>query len=83
MMIRSLATGLLAFSALTLSACQTLPQVIATGPQTFDVRYAQGTPVADVDARAAAVCSDTPALVGSGQRFDGFQFRSYHCHRKP
>ena len=81
--MNALIRGLLITALFALGACQTLPQVIATGADTFDVRYAAPTTIAEVDARAAAICANAPQLLGSGTRFDGFAYRSYRCHRKP
>jgi len=82
MKTRTLFRSFLAAALLALGGCQTLPQVIATGADTFDVRYAAPTTIAEVDARAAAICANAPQLVGSGTRYDGFTYRSYRCHRK-
>ncbi len=83
MKTRTLFRSFAAAALLALGACQTLPQVIATGADTFDVRYATPTTVVEVDARAAAICLNTPQMIGSGMRYDGFAYRSYRCHRKP
>jgi hypothetical protein len=63
-----------------LSGCATpLPQVIATGAGTFDIRYdrAASTP-AEIDARAQARCAGA-VLVETESRFDGFDYRAYRC----
>ena len=70
-------------AAVALSACSTLPQVIVTGPETFDVRFDQGaTSSEEADARAATLCNGPPQFVSSAVKFDGLTYRSYRCHRK-
>ena len=72
-----------AAALLGLAACQTLPEVITTGRDTFDVRYdGSKSNAAEVDVRAAQICAGPPLLTGSGTRFDGFAFRSYRCRRR-
>jgi len=73
------ALALLAIIAV--AACQTLPQVVVTGGDTFDVRYDAATQtVAEVDAKANEHCSNGAAgYVSQETRFDGFAYRTYRC----
>ena len=75
-------TLLLSF-CLTLAACATpLPQVLATGPDTFDVRYDQGvTSPEEVAARAEAHCPGALEIQSETVRFDAFAYRTYRCPR--
>lgn len=62
------------------AACQTLPAVVVTGANAFDIRYdAAASTVADVDARARAYCGRAAVLISGETRFDGFAYRSYRC----
>jgi hypothetical protein len=73
------ALALLALAAV--AACQTLPQVVVTGGETFDVRYdAAVQTIAEVDAKANEHCSSGAAgYVSQETRFDGFAYRTYRC----
>lgn len=65
---------------LALAACQSLPHVVVTGGDTFDVRYDSETQSADeADARAERHCGAAAELVSEEIRFDGFAYRTYRC----
>jgi hypothetical protein len=74
------AAALLALTAL--AACQTLPAVVVTGADAFDIRYdAAQTSAEQADARAAAQCGAPATFVSGENRFDGFAYRTYRCVR--
>jgi hypothetical protein len=75
--MRTLA-ALVALAAL--GACQTLPAVVVTGGETFDVRYdaAMQTPE-QAEARAQQHCGGPATFVSSETRYDGFAYRTYRC----
>ncbi|WP_135210059.1 hypothetical protein [Vitreimonas flagellata] len=68
-------------SLAALGACQTLPAVVVTGGDTFDVRYdAAVQSEAQVDARANEYCGRSAAtFVSAATRYDGFAYRTYRC----
>jgi hypothetical protein len=65
---------------LALAGCETLPAVVISGGDTFDVRYdaAAHTP-AQADAKAREHCGGAAELVSQETRFDGFAYRTYRC----
>ena len=68
--------------AMALAACQTLPAVVITGGDTFDVRYdAAAQTAAQADAKANEHCRGASAFVSEQTRFDGFSYRTYRCAR--
>jgi hypothetical protein len=65
---------------LALAACQTLPAVVVTGGDTFDVRYdAAAHTTAQADAKANQYCGGTATFVSAETRYDGFAYRTYRC----
>ena len=68
-------------SLAALDACQTLPAVVVTGGDTFDVRYdAAVQTAAEVDAKANEHCGTVAAnFVSAATRYDGFAYRTYQC----
>jgi hypothetical protein len=63
-----------------LGACQTLPAVVVTGGETFDVRFdAAVQTAADADAKASQHCGGPAVFVSAETRFDGFSYRTYRC----
>ncbi|UPT65166.1 MAG: hypothetical protein M0D54_12340 [Hyphomonadaceae bacterium JAD_PAG50586_4] len=68
-------------SLAALSACQTLPAVVVTGGDTFDVRYDAAVQTeAQVDAKANQHCGSVAAnFVSAAARYDGFAYRTYQC----
>ena len=62
------------------AACQTLPAVVVTGGDTFDVRYDAGAQtVAEADAKATQHCGGAATFVSAETRYDGFVYRTYRC----
>ena len=71
-------------SLAALGGCQTLPAVVVTGGDTFDVRYdaAVQTEV-QVDSKANEHCGTLAAnFVSAATRYDGFAYRTYRCGRR-
>lgn len=69
-------------AATLLAACQTLPSVTVTGPDTFNVRYDDvQTTEEQADARARELCRGDITLIGTSSDFAGFNIRSYRCAR--
>jgi|CXWL01.1.fsa_nt_gi hypothetical protein len=65
---------------LALAGCQTLPAVVVTGGDTFEVRYdPQASSEGEVEARAQRHCSGAVTFVSSETRFDGLAYRTYRC----
>lgn len=75
---------LVVLSALALlAACQTLPAVVVTGGDTFDVRYdASAQTVTEADAKANQYCGGPATFVSAETRYDGFAYRTYRCSRR-
>jgi hypothetical protein len=70
----------LLLAAAALAGCETLPAVVITGGETFDVRYdAAAHAVAQVDAKANQHCGGAAEFVSQETRFDGFAYRTYRC----
>jgi hypothetical protein len=68
-------------SLAALGACQTLPAVVVTGGETFDVRYDAAVQTqAQVDAKANEHCGTSTAdFVSAATRYDGLAYRTYRC----
>ena len=65
--------------ALGLAACASLPQVIPTGTDTFDIRYDNlKTSPDQADAAAHQRCPNAQ-LVSGNIGSDGLSYRSYRC----
>ena len=64
----------------TLAACQTLPAVVVTGGDTFEVRYDDASQTAEqADARANQYCGGAATFISGETRYDGFAYRTYRC----
>ncbi len=71
---------LIPLALLALAGCQTLPAVVITGGETFDVRYdPQVSSTAAADARAQRQCGGAATFVSGETRFDGLAYRTYRC----
>ena len=67
-------------SLLALGACQTLPAVVLSGGDTFEIRYDAGAQSsADADARARQYCNGDAEFVSEQTKYDGFAYRTYRC----
>lgn len=72
--------ALLLSLVLGVAACQTLPAVVVTGGDTFDVRYDADTQTAvQADAKAQQHCDGAADFVSEETRYDGFAYRTYRC----
>jgi len=74
---------LAASAAFALAGCAaSLPQVVVTGAETFQVRYdAAVQSAAEADAKAARHCGGAAEFVSAETRYDGFAYRTYRCGR--
>ena len=63
-----------------LAACQSLPAIVVTGGDTFEVRYDQQMQSeAQADAKARQHCGGPASFISGETRYDGFAYRTYRC----